>query len=370
MATPFPQDRLIRKEVALGVLREFQPPQEHIGLRLLAPMQDVESDDVLFSYTRGLTAGLAPARAEDAESELAGKDESIGSGRASLIDWAIKDHYDPSDVSRFRDALIYGDLAGATSLPLFIRSILDGFQNKVARDTARRRKQLDNRLEWLIMTAMDLGKIVYNDGKIMFSCDYGRPTAQQDFLPPSTGNKLWSDPTGDPIEDLLITKQDAIDRYGVNLDRAIMSKYAYRMLRKNQKFVDALTGSNPLYKVSGWGDQAAATFIADQTDMNFILYDSVYRTRALGSNTTVNTRFTRQEYVTFLPSTVDVESLDDAIGFGKTLSSPHPEGNWTSGYYEWEKDTGPDPWGHDFGNGIKAFPVLPHLDLTYVMKVL
>jgi hypothetical protein len=63
---PTPQDRLVRKEVALGIIREFEPPQDHIGQRLFAPLQDVQSDDVIFSYTRGLTAGLAPARAEDA----------------------------------------------------------------------------------------------------------------------------------------------------------------------------------------------------------------------------------------------------------------------------------------------------------------
>src|SRR5688572_17546555 len=101
MAPPLSQDRLVRKEVALGVLREYEPPQDHMGLRLIAPFEEVQSDDVIFSYTRGLTAGLAPARAEDAESELAQKDESVGSGRASLIDWALKDHYDPSDVQRY-----------------------------------------------------------------------------------------------------------------------------------------------------------------------------------------------------------------------------------------------------------------------------
>ena len=367
---PTPQDRLVRKEVALGIIREFEPPQDHIGQQLFAPLQDVQSDDVIFSYTRGLTAGLAPARAEDAESELAGKDESIGTGRASIVDWAIKDHYDPSDIQRYREALIIGGLAGATSLQLTVRSATEEMQSKFARDTARRRRQLDNRIEWLIMKAMDTGVITYNDGKILFTCDYGRPTAQQDFIPPSVSNLYWDNVAADPIEDLLTVQADAKDLHGVNLNRAVMSTKVWRKLRKISKFIDAMTGSNPLYKVSGWGDKAAADFISSQTNMEFILYDSVYRTRALGSNTTVNTKFMRDNVVLLLPSTQDVDAVDDAIGFGKTLTSPHPEGNWSSGFYEWEKDTGPDPWGHDFGNGIKAFPVLPHLDLTYVMKVL
>ncbi len=369
VTTPIPQDRLVRKEVALGVLHEFELPQEHIGLTLFAPFQDVQSDDVIFNYTRGLTVGMAPARAEDAESEMAGKDDSVGFGRASLIDWAIKDHYDASDITRFREAMILGGLAGAENLSLVTKSITEDWSNKLARDTARRKRQLDNRMEWLIMSAMDTGVISYNDGRILFTCDFGRPSAQQDFLPPSTGNHYWDQTTADPIEDMLTIKADARINKGVNLNRAVMSTRVYRTLRKSQKFVDALTGSNPLYKVTGWGDKAAADFIANQVEMEIIVYDSVYRTRSLGSNTVVNTRFMRDNGVLFIPSDADVASLDDAIGFGKTLTSPHPEGNWGSGFYEWERST-VDPWGYDIGTGIKAFPVIPHMDMSYLMTAL
>lgn len=367
MAPPLSQDRLVRKEVALGTIREYEPPQEQMGLRMIAPFRDVQSDDVIFSYTRGMTAGLAPARAEDAESELAGKDESIGSGRASLIDWALKDHYDASDVTRYRESLIIGGMAGAEMLPLTTRNMTEDWQAKIARDAMLRRRKLDNRLEWLIMTGLDTGVINYNDGRIKFTVDYGRPAGQQDMATPSTVK--WDQPTADPIEDILSVQQAAYDTYGVNLTRCIISRKIMRALRKSNKFVDALTGSNPLYKVVGWGDQAAMDWIETQTGVTFIVYDAVYRTRALGSNSIVNTRFTRDDKAIFLPSEADVNSLDDAIGFGATLTSPHPEGNWTSGYYEWERTT-VDPWGHDMGTGIKAFPVLPHLNLTYVMDVL
>lgn len=365
MAPPLSQDRLVRKEVALGVLREYEPPQDHIGLRLFAPMQDVQSDDVIFNYTRGLTAGLAPARAEDAESEMAGKDDSMGYGAASIIDWAQKDHYDPSDVTRYREGLIIGGLAGAENLQLTTSSMTDGFATKVARDTMLRRKRLDNRLEWLIMMAMDTGKITYDDGKIAFSVDFQRPAAQQDMALPS--GILFGAPTAKPIEDIIAIQELAAP--AVNLNRILISRKAFRKLYLSPGFVAALTGSNPLYVVPGWGPKMAADFIASQTGITFIVYDSVYRTRALGSNTIVNTRFTREDYAIFLPDSTDVANVDDAIGFGATLTSPHPEGNWTPGYYEWERST-VDPWGHDMGAGIKAFPVLPHLDMTYVVKVI
>lgn len=99
------QDRLVRKEVALGTIREIAPPSQHIGLAQVAPFLNVESDDVIFDYAKGLTDGMAPARAEDAESELAQKDTTfVGIGRASILDWAIKDHYVASDVTRYREA--------------------------------------------------------------------------------------------------------------------------------------------------------------------------------------------------------------------------------------------------------------------------
>ena len=153
-----PLDRLVRKEVALGVIREYEPPKDHIGLRLLCPWLDVGSDDVIFDYLREPSVGLAPARAEDAESELAGKDDSVGTGRASVIDWALKDHYDPSDVSRYREGLMVGELAGANALPLTSVGT-DDFRRRVARDDLRRRRRLDNRMEWLIFKMLDTGAV-------------------------------------------------------------------------------------------------------------------------------------------------------------------------------------------------------------------
>lgn len=378
VTTPFlPQDRLIAKEVALGVVREYEPPQDHIGLALLAPFKDVASDEAIFEYTHGLSAGLAPARAEDAESELAQKDDSIGFGRASLIDWALKDHYDPSDITRFRDALIISNsntAAQLLSLPLTVTSILDSFQDRVARDTMLRRKKLDNRIEWMITQACWTGKIVYNDGKIVFSVDYGRPASQtaassggSSSLP--TGH-YWNDNTnGDPINDIMQLQDWFFNTRGVKLARCIINRRILHSMLNNVRFQTLLTGANPLYTVADWGYARVLEVLSQRTEIDFTLYDSVFRTRPLGSNTFTNTRFTDPHQALFLPSQADLDSLDDAIGFGKTLTSPHVEGNWTSGYYEWEQETR-DPWSHDIGTGIKAFPVFPHMGMTLSVDVL
>ena len=363
MAVNLPQDRLVRKEVALGVIREIEPPDNHIGLRLLAPMMDVQSDDVIFEYATGLATGLAPARAEDAESELAQKDVFSGYGRAAVLDWALKDHYDPSDVTRYRESLLLAE--NQQNFPLTVQSVMDNFQNRLARDARQRRRKLDNRMEWLITQALETGGIVYNDGKIMFSVDFGRPAEQTD----DAVTTMWNDTASDPIGDLLARQQAALDAYGVRLTRAITSQRVINAMMTSDKFHNSLTASNPLYQVTGWGVDAAREVVSRQTGITFQTYDSVYRTRPLGSQEFTNNRFLSDNKIYLLPSEDDIDQIDDTIGFGATLTSPHPEGNWSSGFYEWERST-VDPWGYDVGTGIKAFPVFPHLDLTWTMVVL
>lgn len=372
-----PQDRLVRKEVALGAIREYEPPQDHIGLRQFAPFLNVESDDVIFQYTRGLVAGLAPARAEDAESELAQKDETIGQGRASIIDWALKDHYDPSDVSRYREFLAAAAALQSQGLQVgFTGQITEGFAARLARDDALRRRKLDNRLEWLIMQSVDRGQIAYNDGKIKFTVPWGRPGPQQDAAP---AGGTWNLATSDPIGDIIAIQNNAYDTYGIRLTRALTSRKVLMALLNSDRWaarsgvVAAGTGVpiDPNYLINGWGMDAVRTIFERQTGVAITQYDSVYRTRPIGSNTVTNNKFVDDRSFILLPAQEDLAALDDnQIGFAKTLTSPHVEGNWTPGYYEWEKTLGPDPWGLDRGTGVKAFPVFPHMDLTYVLRVL
>lgn len=374
---PLTQDRIVRKEVALGVIREIEPPTTHVGLREIAPWMPVQSDDVIFGYAAPEVDGLAPARAEDAESELAQKDETVGTGRASIIDWAIKDHYDPSDVSRYREFLRLAEIAsGGGSFPLSINNMTEDFQAKLARDTRRRRRRLDNRFEWLIWQALEEGQIAYNDGKIKFTVPFGRPGAQTNAAPASA--VLWNDPTCDPIGDAIAVQEFMQDTYGVNIGRAYASRKVINAIINSERFaaragiasVGAGMPIDPRYLIDGWGTAAARAVFERQTGIQLTEYDSVYRTRAVGTTTTVNNRFFSDNKILFLPSNADVDELSDTdLGFARTLTSPHPEGNWGSGFYEWERET-VDPWGRDMGTGCKGFPVFPHLDLTYTMTVL
>lgn len=388
-ASTIGQDRLVRKETSLGAIREIDPPMEHIGDQI-APWLPVETDDVIFDYLTVQTDGLAPARAEDAESELAQKDDTTaGQGRASIIDWSLKDHYDPSDVNRARELRRIAEAMQNGSLPLLVDSAMQDWNTKVANDRKLRRRKLDNRREWLIMNAVSEGQVVYNDGKIKFAVDYGRPANQTagnaafDVASADIVDGTW-DLTGvdfDPIRFFTELSEWFFDTYGVRLGSAIGSKKIFNRFWLSQKFSQraglgaaydaAGTPGAPdlLYATTGWSPNAARAVVEASTDMTFREYDAVYRTRPIGSNTVTANRFTPATRLILLPKMEDLaEIATTRIGFGKTLTSPHPEGNWTSGFYEWEQST-KDPWGQDVGNGVKMFPVFPHMEYTATVNV-
>lgn len=372
-ALPHPQNQIVRQEVALGLIRELVPQDELIGLDY-APFLPVESDDVIFDYARGSSTGLAPARAEDAESELFQQDElHAGQGRARVIDWALKNHYTASDVSRYREFLAVAEQVRDTkSFPLTIDSLTRGFSDKVARDTVARKRRLDNRINWLITQALTHGSIVYDNGKIKWSVDFGRPAGQQDQAPASG---VYNTTTHDPIGDILAMQEAHYEQYGVRLTRGICSRKFINSLWKSDKFVPrtgftVADGVDANYLLEGWGPNAALAIVEQATGMQFRVTDGVYRTRAVGSTGFTNNRWIPEDRVIFLADQSDIDALSDSdLGFGKTLTSPHPMNNWMSGFYYWERET-VDPWGHDVGTGVKAFPVFPLLaETTHTWQV-
>lgn len=374
-AIPLPQDRVIAEEVNVGMIRALEPPETHIGLSI-APFMDVPTDDVVFDYAKGAGTGLAPARAEDAESDLWQTDEfAPGQGRASVIDWALKNHYTSSDVMQYRGFLETEERTrDSGAFPFYIRSIVDGFAGRLAREAAERKRRLDNRIEWMITQALSTGKIVYDDGSVGFVADYERPADQQ-ALAPQSGDYNGTD--HDPINDIIHDLQIMMDRYNVEMDRAICSRKFLNSLFKSSKFIP-LTGFLPSsgidstdlpYLAPGFGPSAAVATIERETGVRFIESDAVYRQKVYGSNTFTQTRFIPENRVIFLPNEQQLlEYNNTELGFGRTLTSPHPMGNFTPGFYSWEQET-TDPWGHEVGTGIKAFPVFPSMETTFTWDV-
>lgn len=389
--SPIGQDRLVRKEVSLGTVREIEPPLEHIG-DSIAPWKEVGADDVIFDYLTIQTDGLAPARSEDAESELAQKDDTVaGQGRASVIDWALKDHYDASDVKNYKDLQRIAEAMRGGSLPLLTQSLLQDWSSKVARDRLVRRRKLDNRREQLIIHSMANGEVVYDDGRIKFAVPWGRPASQSagnaanDIPKAGVTNGVW-DMTDldalDPIRFFNEINEHFFDLYGVRLKRVTGSRSVFNAFWLASKFSQraglgatydsAGTAAAPdlLYATAGWSPEAAKRVVEASTGVQLREYDSVYRTRAQGSNTVVSTRFLPKTRLFFEPDPADLADIAlTEIGFAKTLTSPHVEGNWQPGFYEWEKST-TDPWGQDVGNGVKMFPVFPHMEYSYAVDVI
>lgn len=373
-AAAAPLDQLVRQEQHLGYIRELTPPEDHVGLAQIAPWLNVDTDDIVIDYLKSAGAGMAPAVSQDAEAYLFQDTEDItGQMRASVIDWRLKSVYTSSDVMTYRDMKATADLLNGqgASLPLYVTSVTEGFANKVARDTARRKLWLDNRIEWLILTAITTSKIEYDDGNIKFAVDFGRPANQSNVIPKSG---TYASDTHDPINDILGVVQWFFDNKGVIIDRAICSRKFLNTLYKSSKFIPRtgfVGGSNvdPAYVMEGWGPQAAVEIIERETGVKFIVNDNVYRARNMTTGVTTNARYVPQDQVIFLPSEQSLNLVDNTdIGFAKTLTSPHPMGNFTPGFYSWEAEQ-TDPWQHVIGSGVKAFPIFPHMDKTFTWKV-
>lgn len=380
-------ERLVRKEVSLGAIRDMTPPKPFIGLAQIAPFLEVDSDDVIFDYIKdGAQETMVPARAEDAEAELRRRDDFLyGSGRASLIDWAFKDKYTASDVTRYRDNLRIQQALQGASVDLRFNEVGRGvseFQARVARDDASRRRDIDIRLEWLIMEAIAKGQITYNSGKSIFTVPFGRPGDQQNVAPAS--GHLWTPANADdadPVGDIKAEIEKIYNRTGVRPTRGIISQKIVDSLWTAKRFLAPLgfpvlggTPNVPLdvnyLGLNGYNPDGALALLERATGVKFTIYDAFYRSRPVGSTTVTNVRFIADDLIILLPSEGDLGEIDDTrIGFAKTLTSPHPEGNFTSGFYEWEDET-KDPWLHVRGSGIKAFPVFPYLKYTSVLKVL
>ena len=372
-----PLDQLIRKEVALGVIKEIVKPEDHLGLTLF-PFYEVPTDDYIFSYVKGLTTGLAPAIAESAESELAQKDSGLANqGRASIIDWRLKDHYDAADVQRFLDLQLLAEANqfGPYGLPNTLLGDVNQLPQRMQRDTEERRRRLDNRLEWLIMQSISNGGIAYNDGNIKFSVDWKRPADQQAQAPNSG---TYANTNHDPVGDLNLIKRKIYNRYGVLITRAICSNRFLLSLINSDKFIlraglgknAGLNASDIPYLINGWGPQVAIDIVEQQTGIKFIEYDSGYRSKPdFAQGPVTFNRYLPENRVIFLPDDNAMAEYDSSpIGLGKMMTSPHSMGNGSAGFYMWEQDT-TDPWGKNIGTGIKAFPLFPHMELTYTMDV-
>ena len=98
-------------------------------------------------------------------------DYLAGEGKASVIDWALKDKYTASEVERYRQDLIDLEKLGGSNVsngrPSTLETNTAKFQSMLTRDALERRKRLDQRIEWLQVNPLVTGGLAYNDGQIL-----------------------------------------------------------------------------------------------------------------------------------------------------------------------------------------------------------
>ena len=364
-------DRVVRKEVNLGVIREMVVPEDLI-YQQIAPLMPVPTDDFIFDrVTPHFSTGMVPARAQNAESELAQHDyKAGGQARGSVIDWAHKDFYDATDVYNYRAAQdVLDRLGGTVNVPAYLQGSANDLASKMARDQADRVSRIHRRMNHIVMTSLSTGTYVYNGSGIAFETPWGQPADQRDITPASGD---YDSDTHDPINDILAVQEAAFERYGIQFDRVIGSRKAFNTFFRSKKFIPR-TGFTeaqgigmddmPYLVGNAWGPQAGLDFVMQQTGLTPIIYDSVYREGGVAK------RYLPQDQLIFLPSESSIRAFDStAIGFAKTCTSPHPEGNFAPGFYEWE-DSQKDPWQLVAGTGIKAYPIMNHMECVYSMKL-
>ncbi|AKC02747.1 major capsid protein [Gordonia phage Gmala1] len=372
-----PLKELMARRVHLGIVRELTPPEGNIGLNFV-PFMDVEADDVIMDYLRGTGSGLAPAVSPDAEAELfQDSDDVTGQIKASIMDWRLKSRYSATDIHQYFEAKqVLEDAAknGTTIPTTTLGSLTKKIDNKVARDTVRRKQALDNRIEWLIMKGLVDARIQYDDGKIKFDVDFKRPAGNVKVDGVGGVDLDYSSDTHDPINQIIAQKQAAFDDHGVDLSRMLVSRKFANSLFKSSKFMPRTgfapsAGVDPKYVLEGWGPKAAIDIIQRECDVELIINDNVFRQRNPLTGVIQNVRYQPENEVLFLPNEAQIAAYDDTeLGFGKILTSPHPMNDFNPGWYAWETET-TDPWVRFVGTGIKAFPVLPHMELTYKWTV-
>ena len=372
-----PLKELMARRVHLGIVRELTPPEDHVGLSII-PFMDVEADDVIMDYLRGTGSGLAPAVSPDAESELfQDSDDVTGQIKASVMDWRLKSRYSATDVNQYWEAKQVLEEAvrnGSTIPTTTLGSLVQKIDNKVQRDTIKRKSMLDNRIEWLIMKGLVDARIQYDDGKIKFDVNFGRPAENASANAAAGDDYDFSSDTHDPINLIIDQKQKAFDTHGVDLSDMWVSRKFANSLFRSSKFLPRTgfapgTNVDPKYVLEGWGPKAAIDIVQRECDVTLHVYDSVFRQRNPMTGVIQNVKYLPENKVLFLPNQAQLAAYDDTeLGFGKVLTSPHPMNDFNSGWYAWETET-TDPWERYVGTGIKAFPVLPHMELTYTWDV-
>lgn len=309
---------------------------QKIGLEFL-PFYDSPTEEITWDIITAKNP-LASFRAVDGEAEIVGR-QGFQRAYADVASIARKERFNVSDLRKIREAGMLPIVDGSTSL---VAQMGAAAKKKIREALQRCKDAVDNRIEWLQVSAL-LGKIDSPSGsKIKFSVDYGVTGGQTGIVP----TNLWSDTTNaTPLKDIQDWQELVLTNTGILLDTIIMSRKALNYIKDNAKLQTIFQYTNPLQSID-----MAKTIVQDNTGLKIRIYDSTYTNEA---GTTV-TRFLAENKIIMLPST---DILPE--GVGKTARVAHPLSGYTQGYYSWTEEK-KDPYGIEGGVGLDCFPMITH----------
>lgn len=318
-------------------VREF-PVEAFVGQDIL-PIVGVPGLNTMWDIINK-DAKLAGFVAINAESPLADK-AGMERGFSELADIRIKERFDEDELMALRepgqaDVVLEG--LAETRRAVAERSLATALQRMTAR--------VNGRVEWMRWQALSTGSISYDDGKVIFSVDFGIPGTHVITL---TGTDRWDDlDDSDPLSDITDWVELIRADTGRAPDRMYVGSNIAKYLVNNEKIRALLAGTSGITSLLSLN--TVLNLIGQLVGLRIERYDTTYQD---GSGT--DTRFLDADTVVLMPN----PRQSDGEVLGDMASGPAKANNWETGLYAWVKEE-EDPWATFIGAGIHAFPRLYH----------
>lgn len=225
----------------LGFVRNIPVPEQFQGNTWLPPRT---VDDIEVTYTKGARDRRVMAKVIAYEAETPfGPKPGLGERiELSLPPIKLKEKIGEREILRFKQPR-----QGTADVQSAINSIYDSATRLI--------QSIFSRVEWLQLQALSEPTLAYADNGVLFEVDYGIGK-QWNLNTDSELSTWWSDlVNSDPIADLGVFRDYAIDTWGVPPRAIVMSRQAASYILANEK-ARAL--------VRGTGTPVATAILSDE----------------------------------------------------------------------------------------------------------
>lgn len=225
----------------LGFVRAIDPPQVYRGNTWL-PTRTI--NDLAFQYIKGANSKpvMAHIMGWDSEAPIAGREPLGETIEGELPPIKRKAKFSEKEIIRFMQPR-----AGSTDVQDAI--------NSVYAQTAGLVQSILARIEWLQLKALSEDTVVYDEGGVTFSFDFGlTDTYQLNLVTEQDGNgdsiagdvsTAWTDTANsEPVADLTYICDKIQDEKGVRPDRMVLPRKYVGLLLQNDSIRTLIRGSS------------------------------------------------------------------------------------------------------------------------------